>query len=462
MIRTIDSSYTKMDLVRSPKRLGLLARRTGLALRLVIGSACAGLLMFLAAHLATVGKESKSRFEIALAAALFVCLMLMLVPGKKASRFRSQLTALGIGCLLAFGMLEVYVRLFHPFPILLRAGRIDLPANTEREFSSGNIPGLDPVIKVSYNSLGFRGPERPQPWAEYLTILCVGGSTTQCLYLSDGTSWPDRLGANLTEHFDRVWVNNAGIDGHSTFGHLELFEQYIAALHPKVILAYVALNDVDRNDLNQYDASTLRSRSRADDSSARWIQRVLLRNSDAFALMDNLRLHLLAKRKGLTHGEFIIHQHFASQPQQLLLTSEARQSWLVQRSPDSLSGYRKRLERLKKRCADEQILCVLITQPTLYGEGIDDLTGVNLETVKVGGVDGWTQWQLLKQYNQVTLDVASHMNVPAIDVARQMPKSSKYFYDLTHCNIDGASKVAEFVQYDLVGILKQRFPTHVR
>ncbi|HUP77947.1 MAG TPA: SGNH/GDSL hydrolase family protein [Pirellula sp.] len=462
MFRTLDSTATEMDLVRSPARLGLFARRIGLVLRLVIGSACATLLLFLAAHLTTVGEESQSRFEIALAAALFVGLMLMLVPGKNASRFRSQLTALGIGCLLAFGMLEVYVRQFDPFPILLRAGRIDLPANTEREFSSDNIPGLDPVIKVSYNSLGFRGPERPQPWAEYLTILCVGGSTTQCLYLSDGTSWPDRLGANLVEHFDRVWVNNAGIDGHSTFGHLELFEQYIAALHPKVILAYVALNDVDRNDLNQYDESTFRNRSRADDSNSRWIQRVLLRNSDAFALMDNLRLHLLAMRKGLTHGQFTSHQHFASQFQKLSLTSEARHSWLAQRSPDCLSGYRKRLERLLKRCADEQILCVLITQPTLYGEGIDDVTGMDLESVKVGDVDGWTQWQLLKQYNQVTLEVASQMNVPAIDVARQMPKSSKYFYDLTHCNIDGAAKVSELVQYDLVGILKQRFPTYFR
>ena len=129
---------------------------------------------------------------------------------------------------------------------------------------------------------------------------------------------------------------------------------------------------------------------------------------------------------------------------------------------DCLSGYRKRLERLLKRCADEQILCVLITQPTLYGEGIDDLTGVNLETVKVGEVDGWTQWQLLKLYNEVTLDVASHMNVPAIDVARQMPKSSKYFYDLTHCNIDGASQVATIIQLELMEILKQRFPTNVR
>ena len=196
MFRTIDSNSTKMDLVRRPSRLGLLARRTGLALRIFIGSVCAAPLMFLAVHLASVGNESKSRFEIALAAALFVCTMLMLLPGKKASRFRSQLTALGISWLLAFGMLEVYVRLFDPFPILLRAGRIDLPANTEREFSSDNIPGLDPVIKVSCNSLGFRGPERPQPRAEYLTVLCVGGSATQCLYLSDGTSWPDRLGAN--------------------------------------------------------------------------------------------------------------------------------------------------------------------------------------------------------------------------------------------------------------------------
>ena len=385
-----------------------------------------------------------------------------LVPGKKASRIRTKLIAFGIGCVLAFGILEVYLRLFDPFPILLRAWRIDLPANSKHEFSSGGMPGLDPVINVSYNSLGFRGPERPHPWAEYLTILCVGGSTTQCLYLSDGTTWPDRLRAKLDEHFDRVWVNNAGIDGHSTFGHLELLEQYVAALRPKVILAYVALNDVDRDDLNQYDLSTLRSRSRGDDSSGRRIQRVLLRSSDAFALMDNLRLHLVAKRKGLTHGEIIGHQLSGSQQQQIPLSSKTRETWLEQRSPDCLIGYRKRLELLLKRCSDKQIFCVLITQPTLYGEGIDDVTGTNLEMVKVGDVDGWTQWQLLKQYNEVTLDVAKQMSAPSIDVARKMPKSSKYFYDLTHCNIEGAMQVADIVQLELVAILNQRFPNFSR
>lgn len=454
---------TGVDKARAAKRrnltrLGHLYKRLGWSLRVAFGAVCLVLPLLVGIRFAK-GMAGFSTIDFGMASCSIVGSVVMILPGTAASRFRTQLTAFGIGCWMALGILETYIRVFDPFPILLRAGRIDLPANSRREFKSGGMPGLDPIIHVESNSLGFRGPEPPTPWTDYLTIVCVGGSTTQCVYLSESTTWPDRLQVELSKSLDRVWINNAGIDGHSTFGHLELLEQYLAAMRPKVLLFYVGLNDVDRNDLNQYDASTLRSRSREDDSLARGIQRILLRTSDAFALIDNLRLHWLAKRKGLTHGETVGHQHFATRPQHLTMTNEARQLWLEQRSPDCLSAYRKRLQRLIQRCVEENITCVLLTQPVLYGEGKDDVTGIDLETVRVGEVDGWTHWQLLKQYNQATLEIAKEFDVARIDVATQMPKSSKYFYDLTHYNLEGAVKIAEIIEGVLAKVLKPRFPS---
>ena len=58
MFQSMDSNDRKTNPVRGPARLGQLARRTGLAIRLMIGSACAAILLFLAVQLATVGKAA--------------------------------------------------------------------------------------------------------------------------------------------------------------------------------------------------------------------------------------------------------------------------------------------------------------------------------------------------------------------------------------------------------------------
>jgi lysophospholipase L1-like esterase len=435
----------------SPK-LHRLAQRIGIGLRtLVFGLCTMGL-----TWIAWVATSHASLLDIGLAVALVAAIALIALPGERLSRIRLRLTLLLLGCILAFFLLELYIRWFDPFPILLRGGRIDLPVHARREFSTSGIAGLDPIVKVTFNSRGFRGPEPPTNWDDYWTVLCVGGSTTQCIYLSDGNTWPDLLGQNLSSEFERCWINNAGIDGHSTFGHLELFGQYIAAMRPKVLLLYVGLNDVDRKDLTSYDASTLRSRSRDDDPVTRRIQRFLISNSDTLALFDNLRLQWMARRKGLTHGDPIAHQGLTRQPKSNLMTDEQRRAWLASRDPKCLEGYRQRLTMIVDRCKQHKIACVLMTQQVLYGQGIDTLTGVNLESVQVGEVDGWTQWQLLQKYNAITVLVAQQSDVPYIDVASIMPKSSEYFYDLTHFNNAGAIKMASIIAPKLAEILRRQ------
>ena len=52
---------------------------------------------------------------------------------------------------------------------------------------------------------------------------------------------------------------------------------------------------------------------------------------------------------------------------------------------------------------------------------------------------------MLQEYNRVTVSVGEETKVLVIDLANQLPKSSKYFYDLTHYNKEGAKAVAEII-----------------
>lgn len=436
-------------------QLDRLLRQAGWLLRVLCGVACSAMLAISILAIANSGGSAATGpaaigTDYALLAGLLAVLALIVSPGRLAAGVRQKLGLLAMGTFVAAAIFEGYIRLFDPFPILLRGGRISLPVNSEKHFSSNGLPGLDAAVSVRFNSLGFRGPEPPADWKDRFTIICVGGSTTQCLYLSDGTTWPDRLADKLAHSMDRVWLNNAGSDGHSTFGHAALLDQYLAALHPRLILFCVGLNDVDRHDLNQSDRTTLRTQIGADDSPARALQRRLLRSSDAFALMDSFRMQWLAQRRGLTHGEPIAHRGLTGNTEAQPLTPEARNSWLEARDPSCIAGYESRLTNLVLRCQALDIDCVLITQPVLYGVGVDDLTGLDLAAVRVGEVDGATHWQLLQQYNQVTVKVGAACGAPVIDLANQMPKSTRYFYDLTHCNLAGAEKIASIIHAELL------------
>jgi lysophospholipase L1-like esterase len=81
--------------------------------------------------------------------------------------------------------------------------------------------------------------------------MAIGGSTTECFYLSDGKTWEDRLANKLRKDFKKVWVNNAGLEGHTTFGHLILLQDYIVKLKPKYILLLIGLNDTYRDKLSR-------------------------------------------------------------------------------------------------------------------------------------------------------------------------------------------------------------------
>lgn len=82
-----------------------------------------------------------------------------------------------------------------------------------------------------------------------IDILTVGGSTTDQRYIDDKSTFQEHLSQKLSEHLDKeICVSNAGVDGHSTFGHISSFIDWfprIKNLKPKYYLLYVGLNDAD-------------------------------------------------------------------------------------------------------------------------------------------------------------------------------------------------------------------------
>ena len=345
--------------------------------------------------------------------------------------------SLAAGCLLAFLLLEALLRIFNPFGFRLKGEEILPPAGKVYKIEHHSFGKLDPVILHTKNSLGFRGPEpSPNPDAE-LGIIAVGGSTTECFYLSDGTAWPDRLAALAAADFSPVWLNNAGLDGHSTYGHLLLLKQHVLKLRPKVVIFLVGLNDLGRP---------------AQVAGGEFFPR-LAGHSAVFSMFENLSRFMDAKRKGLLHRQLDLK----TLPQSLLEPEQERKLLKTYEAGPLLDAYRERLHALIALCRANGIEPVFITQPALYGFGKDPQTGVDLASIRAWEGNGAVSWKIMEMYNDVARGECRKGSVLCVDLAGAMPKDSAYYYDFYHFTRAGAEKVADIVYHELKPFLERRY-----
>jgi lysophospholipase L1-like esterase len=147
----------------------------------------------------------------------------------------------------------------------------------------------------------------------------------------------------------------------------------------------------------------------------------------------------------------------------LKIPREVEERYVARSTEPYIESYQTRLKRLIDISRQAGIEPVFITQPLLVGPAVDDITKVDLAAIKVDGTrNGEMWWESLEVYNDVTRKVGHENNVLVIDLAKQMPKSSRYFYDYDHYTNEGAQVVADIVYRSLCPMLANKFPQYVK
>ncbi len=341
-------------------------------------------------------------------------------------------------------LFEIALRLYNPFPFRVHGERIVLPVHQKYHFSHEGTAKLDPITIHTKNSLGFRGPDPPRDFSRRLTLVTIGGSTTECLFLSDGRTWTDGLAQRLARTWPGVWVNNAGLDGQSSYGHLILLRDVIVPLKPRVAVFLVGVNDIEREDLTTFDQSL----------TPKWTAwqkaGVFLEDHSAVVGLghDFLRMARTSYR-GYGHSELDLTKAVhVDDDEKTTVATLARQDAPVRR-------YRERLAAIVDVSRAHGIEPVFVTQPVLYGEATDPATGVDLATIQVrGAINGRLEWRVLEMYNDAMRRLALDRRVLLVDAAHAMPKDSRLYYDLMHFTNDGATRLATLVADRLEPFLK--------
>jgi lysophospholipase L1-like esterase len=335
--------------------------------------------------------------------------------------------SMGIGLFVALIIAELILQIHNPFPSRIRGNEILLKANLSKTIIlDPPVPGLDTTFIHSVNELGFRGESWPKDPSKKTTMIVVGGSTTECSMQADEKTWPAKMNQRLKKHIPNLWVNNAGLDGCSTYGHIILMHDYIIDLQPDYALFLIGVNDRGKASFASEDGFL------AEREEAFW--RTWVKKSELLMIIDNVYKSYQA------HSVQLGHQVKIELPDKTKMTAtDHRQDSIahvekMEFHHHYIPTYLARVDSITRLCVHNNIIPVYITQPLLDSENS-------------------AGWEVMEIYNHALLNYCRKNKLMCIDLADAMPKKEALYYDNMHYNNAGADLVGQIVADSLIAKL---------
>ena len=316
-------------------------------------------------------------------------------------------------------------------------GSLNIKANVTR--IDTNSPYYPPGTKVLYrrDQYGLRGN---YGFPEHITILAVGGSSTNDRAATEGDTWTDVLQQTLHAFGKNEIVANAGIDGHSTVAHIRSFDLWfnqIPGLSAKYIIFYVGINDrgVSGDDISKPDYMI-------SPSLMRRISTYIKHHSFFVRGFRNLRGFFAARHIGVAYEFWDFRE---SDPEFVLSTQifEPKQQLLA-----SLDAYHERLKILDKLASNSGAKTIYVTQPV----GLVKKEGDDLYVVKGSRAD--EAYSQMIEYNRVLMEFCASVDSICIDLASDLGFGVKDFYDRFHTTPNGSRKIGEFLANRLREVIR--------
>jgi hypothetical protein len=385
-----------------------------------------------------IGRHAPLTFEW-LDLFVFVFIAGYSVAGVLALRRRER----GLNFLLASG--AAVVTLLAAEAVLSALNPMGVPRFAMRHvaWASDTMPGIEGKIRFTINRFGVRAPEL-FPADRDDRILCIGGSSVECLYVPDEQSWPWLLGTRLSDALGRpILVANAGVGGHFTLHHEYQLAHYRYADRFGRVIVMCGINDAGTLLRDNYEAR------------ARSVPRE--------ALVDPVgegayyrRSSLLRLVYGLREAGRIRETSVHRDPWGRWYAGErARRKALLERRPirsvppglpAALETYRQNLLRIVGLCRERGQKLLFLTQPTLYSPDMPrELADLIWEHTDDGAHTPEVLWMVMEAYNGTLRRVAREAGVPCIDLASLLPKDTTVLYDDCHFNVSGCARVADIL-----------------
>lgn len=303
-----------------------------------------------------------------------------------------------------------------------------------REGISANIKG-----KVSFRTdkEGFILPnlmEDNRLTKASLTIAFLGGSTTECLIVSEASRFPVLVGKNLKSALSKdIYVINAGCAGDTLQDSINSLFNKIMNYKPDVVVMMHAINDAG---LLLVKGDYGERMIQEPDNSYRAIFRILTTKSSLLGFLRDKYAQISINREVLANAKRINNQGINIPSSQEFTDLK-----------DAVFEFGSRLKVFIDMCKDFGITPVLMTQP-FTSKPDRELNEYEIKTFLSG-------MSFLEPFNDEIRKICAERGVLLIDLEKQIPKTEKYFYDQVHFTDDGSILVSDIITRDLAKILKK-------
>jgi len=368
-----------------------------------------------------------------------------------------RLVLAGVAFLLALVVSECTARIVVPpaSRYLVWEPNMHRVLEPEPEF----VPGVEGDGRFITNALGYRAD--PAPADDRFRILALGGSTTECLYLDQTEIWTALLQETLSAR-EPTWVANAGKAGLNA-SHHALQAEKLLDQEPgfDAVIVLVGVNDFRRAfswpEKPYRNAKAVRHKAFARFPLAERFPRSL----------GLWRCARIVRDLGVTSSSKDVQDTSGSHLNRRRKERQDARQWLEQ-LPDmehALTLYEGHLKSMIESCKARGVPCVLITQPTVWRDGLpDELERLmwmgDVDSQEIDGLKVQVPTPLLAQgmqaFNDRTKAVAARHSVGVIDLTASIPGDLTAFFDDCHFNENGARLVAGEVARQLDELLPSR------
>jgi lysophospholipase L1-like esterase len=371
-----------------------------------------------------------------------------------------------ISILLSLFIAELVLRLIYPAQITYYVWEPDLRHGCKPDtnyLQGASYNGLFSIDDYGVRSSGKVNWFKPNLNNHYKNYMCIGGSTTECLFLDDAKTWPAQLASAANENAgSKVWaVGNIGKSGCvSLDNYIQL--KYCVAQYPAadIVVVMAGLNDLlktlSRNDFgdNEMQKERLSDEVLRDSvliRHGRNLGKTWWRRTALFYLAQ--KYYHANKPKGV---EWVIVDDKGESYRQWR-SNRQQATGFIDTLPDlsqTLKVFEDNINLMIDEAARQHKQIKFVNQTAIWKDSMPETEEALLWMGGVGKYQVeprhlyYTPGVLrkgLSLYNQTLQNVCKQRGVQCIDIDSNLPHDKTIFYDDCHFTEKGAALVGRIV-----------------
>jgi lysophospholipase L1-like esterase len=318
--------------------------------------------------------------------------------------------------------------------------------------------------QIKLEKLLFLPPNKRDSVSGTQYYICLGGSTTECLYLDDNATWPNQLArlSSINNIHNYLWMGNIGKSGCTTrenYIQLKYCVSQYKVMSGVVLMA--GLNDMlKRLSRDSLYPADFRFSPTLEDSLANTILLKQGRNTGTTWWRRTAVFYLLQQAFHQNSPQGVEWENVEDDHGEIYKTWRANRqhaSKIIDSLPNltpALSEFERNLNLIIDEARKQHLRIVFVNQAALWKDSMSD---DELKLLWMGGIGNFQQAvpsayyspaalrRALNLYNEKLKDVCHDNGVEMVDLDANLPHDASIFYDDCHFTELGAKKAAAVI-----------------